>query len=58
MTIGSELPLAALPQTGTARALDWLERVGNRFPDPVVLFLVALALTWFASSLKLADSAP
>ncbi len=51
MTTVSELPLTAAPRTGTARALDWLERVGNRFPDPVVLFLVALALTWFASSL-------
>ena len=51
MTTASELPLAAPSRTGTARALDWLERVGNRFPDPVVLFLGALALTWFASSL-------
>jgi aminobenzoyl-glutamate transport protein len=50
-TTASELPLSAPPRTGTARALDWLERVGNRFPDPVVLFLVALALTWLASSL-------
>ena len=31
--------------------LDWLERVGNRCPDPVVLFLLALLLTWLASSL-------
>ena len=31
--------------------LDWFERVGNRFPDPIVLFLVALAATWAASSL-------
>jgi len=51
MTIASERPLAAAPRTRSASALDWLERVGNRFPDPVVLFLLALALTWFASSL-------
>ena len=51
MSIALELPVAAPPRRGTARALDWLERVGNRFPDPVVLFLVALAVTWFASSL-------
>src|SRR5262245_19116616 len=50
MATASVLPLAALPRTRTARALDLLERVGNRFPDPVVLFLVALALTWLASS--------
>ena len=34
-----------------ARLLDWFERVGNRFPDPIVLFLFALAATWAASSL-------
>lgn len=34
-----------------ARLLDWFERVGNRFPDPIVLFLAALAATWVASSL-------
>jgi aminobenzoyl-glutamate transport protein len=50
MSTASVLPLAAPPRTGTARALDFLERVGNRFPDPVILFLVALALTWLASS--------
>ena len=50
MVTASVLPLAAPPRTRTARALDFFERVGNRFPDPVVLFLVALALTWLASS--------
>jgi aminobenzoyl-glutamate transport protein len=34
--------------------LDLLERIGNRFPDPVILFLAALALTWLSSHL-LAD---
>ena len=34
-----------------ARLLDWFEKVGNRFPDPIVLFLAALAATWVASSL-------
>jgi p-aminobenzoyl-glutamate transporter AbgT len=33
-----------------AQLLDWFERVGNRFPDPIVLFLAALAATWAASS--------
>ena len=33
------------------RLLDALERMGNRFPDPIVLFLGALALTWIVSAL-------
>lgn len=32
-----------------ARALDWIERVGNKLPDPAVLFLLGLILTWIAS---------
>lgn len=38
------------PSLGS-RLLDWFERVGNRFPDPVVLFLGALVATWLLSSL-------
>ena len=30
--------------------LDWLERAGNRCPDPIVLFLLALCATFAASS--------
>jgi aminobenzoyl-glutamate transport protein len=42
---------AAPPARGPgAVLLDWFERVGNRFPDPIVLFLAALAATWAASS--------
>ena len=33
------------------RLLDQFERIGNRFPDPVVLFLGALFATWLLSSL-------
>jgi aminobenzoyl-glutamate transport protein len=33
------------------RVLDAVERLGNRFPDPVVLFLAVLLLTWIASRL-------
>lgn len=51
MATASVLPLAAPPRPLTARALDFFERVGNRFPDPVILFLIALALTWLASTL-------
>ena len=32
------------------RLLDWIERVGNRLPDPAFLFLGALVLTWIASA--------
>jgi aminobenzoyl-glutamate transport protein len=33
------------------RLLDWIERAGNRLPDPAFLFLGALVLTWAASAL-------
>lgn len=31
------------------RALDAVERAGNKLPDPAMLFLVAMLLTWLAS---------
>ena len=34
-----------------ARLLDWLERVGNWFPDPVVMFLAAMLMALAASAL-------
>ncbi len=33
-----------------ARALDWIERVGNKLPDPALLFFVLLILVWFLSA--------
>lgn len=33
------------------RLLDWVERVGNKLPDPAILFVFALILTWLASAL-------
>lgn len=33
------------------RALDWIERVGNRLPDPAVLFLILLVVVWIVSAL-------
>jgi aminobenzoyl-glutamate transport protein len=39
----------AAPRALSTRLLDAFERFGNRCPDPVVLFLAALALTWVAS---------
>ncbi len=34
-----------------ARALDLVERVGNKLPDPAVLFVLALLLVWVVSLL-------
>jgi aminobenzoyl-glutamate transport protein len=34
-----------------ARILDWIERAGNKLPDPAVLFLIALVITWVVSAL-------
>ena len=34
-----------------ARMLDWVERVGNKLPDPAILFLLALVITWVVSAL-------
>ena len=33
------------------RALDTIERVGNRLPDPAALFLILLVAVWIASAL-------
>lgn len=33
------------------RALDAIERVGNRLPDPAALFLILLVVVWVASAL-------
>lgn len=32
-----------------AKTLDWIETVGNKLPDPALLFLLLLALTWLLS---------
>jgi aminobenzoyl-glutamate transport protein len=39
------------PNPRIARILDWIERVGNKLPDPAVLFLLALVITWVLSAL-------
>jgi aminobenzoyl-glutamate transport protein len=33
------------------RFLSWVERVGNRLPDPAALFVVALGIVWVVSAL-------
>ncbi|MCK7593892.1 AbgT family transporter [Pseudomarimonas salicorniae] len=37
------------PRGLVARALDWVERVGNKLPDPAVLFLLLMIVVWVAS---------
>ncbi len=38
-------------QSLTFRMLNWVERVGNKLPDPALLFVFALVLTWVASAI-------
>jgi aminobenzoyl-glutamate transport protein len=45
-------PAALQPRRGVVtRMLDAIERVGNRLPDPAVLFLLLMLLTWVVSAL-------
>src|SRR5438552_15963645 len=37
-------------RTWAERALDAVEWLGNKLPDPAALFLLALILTWIAST--------
>jgi aminobenzoyl-glutamate transport protein len=46
---GGRTAPAAPPPPG-AGVLDWLERMGNRCPDPIMLFLLALGATFVVSS--------
>jgi aminobenzoyl-glutamate transport protein len=40
---------AVAPRGWIARSLDVVERVGNRLPDPVVLFLLLMVAAWLVS---------
>ena len=40
---------AAAPRGWIARSLDLIERVGNKLPDPVVLFLLLMVAAWLVS---------
>ncbi len=45
-----ELPDQANQSKGIlALALDWLEKAGNRLPDPAVLFLIGMLVIWVLS---------
>ena len=38
------------PRNAVTRFLDAVERVGNKLPDPAVLFLILMLLTWVVSA--------
>jgi aminobenzoyl-glutamate transport protein len=42
---------SAQGNTWLTRTLDWIERAGNRLPDPAILFFIFLLLTWGFSAL-------
>jgi aminobenzoyl-glutamate transport protein len=37
--------------TALDRLLDFIERAGNRLPDPAILFVIALLITWVVSAM-------
>ena len=43
-------PDAAAPRGVVTRFLDAVERVGNKLPDPAMLFLILMLLTWVVSA--------
>jgi aminobenzoyl-glutamate transport protein len=50
----SEAPASGAPPSGPRwinRALDAIERVGNKLPDPAMLFLILMTLVWVLSLL-------
>lgn len=51
MTRASSPPAAEPRPSLGARALNLIERVGNKLPDPAVLFVIALGVVWVISAL-------
>src|SRR5690554_2085819 len=45
------VPAPEAPRNLVTRVLDAVERVGNRLPDPAVLFLILMLLTWAVSAI-------
>ncbi len=45
----SQTPELQAPRGALARALDVVERVGNKLPDPAVLFLLLMFVVWVVS---------
>ena len=46
----SESPSTDEPVGLLAKALDWIERVGNKLPDPALLFFMLLIFVWLLSA--------
>jgi aminobenzoyl-glutamate transport protein len=44
-------PAPAVPRGAVTRFLDAVERIGNKLPDPAVLFLILMLATWVLSAL-------
>ena len=44
-------PSTPTPNPRLTRILDGIERAGNKLPDPAILFLLALVITWVVSAL-------
>ncbi len=45
-----EVAMDAQP-TGMDRFLNFIERTGNRIPDPAILFFWALIIVWVSSAI-------
>lgn len=46
---GSSPELGRVRKNWVIRALDLIERLGNKLPDPAMLFVIGLAITWILS---------
>jgi aminobenzoyl-glutamate transport protein len=44
-------PRHPTPRRGFDRFLDWIERVGNKLPDPAALFFILLIAVWIISAI-------
>jgi aminobenzoyl-glutamate transport protein len=42
---------AMAPRGPLTRALDWVERIGNKLPDPALLFVVLMVVVWVVSAI-------
>ena len=51
MSTEPDVPPVRPPRRFVDRALDAIERIGNRLPDPAALFLIFLILVWVVSAL-------
>jgi aminobenzoyl-glutamate transport protein len=51
MSSSSSPPPSLQPSSASQRLLDGIERIGNRLPDPALLFVLCLLVTWVLSAL-------